>query len=217
MSEVTIEVEQRTSSGKNANRKLRAAGRIPAVVYGGGRPSVSIELGERALRDLLRKTSHEGRIFLLKLGSTGQSRHALIRDIEVDPISRKVIHVDFQRVVMDQPIRVTVPVHLTGTPVGVKVEGGLLDFVTRELHVECLPDKIPSELVVDVSNLHTGQHIEASQLPLAEGVVLVEEGSRVVVSVAGPRGLTAEEVAEDQLLAAEPAEPEVLTRRKSEE
>lgn len=217
MSEVTLEVEQRTTSGKNANRKLRAAGRIPAVVYGGGRPSVSIELGERDLRDLLRSTSHEGRIFLLKLGSTGQSRHAMVRDIEIDPITRKVLHVDFQRIVMDQPVRVAVPVHLTGTPVGVKTDGGLLDFVTRELHVECLPGAIPAEIVVDVTGLHLGHHIEAGQLELPKGVTLVDEASRVIASVAGHKAASTEEESGEGLVGAGRAEPEVLTRRKTEE
>lgn len=217
MSDVTIEVEQRSSSGKNANRKLRAAGRIPAVVYGGGRPSVSIELGERALRDLLRNTSHEARIFLLKLGSTGQSRHAMIRDIVVHPISRKVIHVDFQRIVLDQVIRVTVPVHLTGTPVGVKVDGGILDFVTRELHIECLPGKMPKEIVVDVAALQLGEHIEASALELPEGVTLLDEPSRVIASVAVHRVTGGGDTADEGLLETEAPEPEIVARRKAED
>jgi large subunit ribosomal protein L25 len=216
MSDVFLEVEQRETKGKNANRKLRSAGRIPAVVYGGGRPPVSIQLGEKALRDLLRSTSHESRIFQLRLGSTGQSRHAMVREMVVHPISRKVLHVDFQRIQMDEKIRVAIPIHLTGLPIGVKMEGGVLDFVTRELHVECLPGKIPADVTVDVSALHNGQHLEASSIELPDGVVLTDEPGRVIALVAGVK-VTAADAEADALLEGAKAEPEVLTRRKTDD
>src|SRR5437763_6336313 len=132
---MTIEVQPREETGKNANRRSRAAGRIPAVVYGGGKESVAISIDRKTLLDSMKGHSGEHPIYLLKLGD--KDRHAMIRDMEVDPISRQVLHIDFQRVLMDQKIRVAVPVELVGTPVGVKVEGGMLDFVTREVHIEC--------------------------------------------------------------------------------
>ena len=138
---MTIEVQPRETTGKNANRRSRAAGKIPAVVYGGGKESVSIEVDRKTLLDMLKGHAGENPIFLLKLGD--KDRHAMIRHMDIDPLSRQVIHIDFQRVLMDQKVRVAVPVELTGTAVGVKVEGGMLDFVTREVHVECLPGRDP--------------------------------------------------------------------------
>src|SRR3954468_510995 len=129
-----IEVNPREETGKNANRRARAAGKIPAGVYGGGKESVSIVIGRKTLVDTLKGHGGENPIFLLKLGD--KERHAMIRHTQVDPLSRQVIHIDFQRVLLDQKVRVAVPVELVGTPVGVKTDGGLLDFVTREVHVE---------------------------------------------------------------------------------
>jgi large subunit ribosomal protein L25 len=149
----------------------------------------------------------ENPIFLLKLGD--KERHAMIRNTQVDPVSRHVIHIDFQRVLLDQKIRVAVPVELVGTAVGVKVEGGMLDFVTREVHVECLPGQIPKHLEVDVTELHVGQHVEARTLQIPEGVVLLEEPDRVIVSLGHGR-LEAEETPGERV------EPEVIKKTKAE-
>ncbi|HEX4495095.1 MAG TPA: 50S ribosomal protein L25 [Thermoanaerobaculia bacterium] len=203
---MTIEVQPRNETGKNANRRARAAGKIPAVVYGGGKESVSIEVDRKTLVDLMKGHSGENPIFLLKLGD--KERHAMIRHTDVDPLSRHVIHIDFQRVVMDQKIRVSVPVELTGTAVGVKVEGGMLDFITREVHIECLPGQIPRHLEVDVTEMHIGQHVAAKDLKLPEGVVLLDEPDKVLASLGHGR---AEEAA-----AAAAGEPEVIKKAKGE-
>jgi len=203
-----IEVQPRHETGKNANRRSRASGKIPAVVYGGGKESVSIEVNRKALLDHLKGHSGENPIFLLSLGD--KDRHAMIRDMEVDPISRQVLHIDFQRVLMDQKIRVAVPVELVGTPVGVKVEGGMLDFVTREVHVECLPGDIPKHLEVDVTGVHVGQHVEAKDIKLPEGVTLLDEPEKVLASLGHSRTEEAE-------AAADRAEPEVIKKTKAEE
>jgi large subunit ribosomal protein L25 len=203
---MTIEVQPRNETGKNANRRARAAGKIPAVVYGGGKDSVAIEVDRKTLVDLMKGHSGENPIFLLKLGD--KERHAMIRHTDIDPLSRHVIHIDFQRVVMDQKIRVAVPVELTGTAVGVKVEGGMLDFITREVHIECLPGQIPRHLEVDVTEMHIGQHVAAKDLKLPEGVVLLDEPDKVLASLGHGR---AEEAA-----AAAAAEPEVIKKAKGE-
>ena len=114
---MTIEVNPREETGKNANRRARAAGKIPAVVYGGGKESVAIQIDRKTLIDTMKGHSGENPIFLLKLGD--KERHAMIRNMEIDPVSRQVIHIDFQRVVMDQKIRVAVPVEIVGTAFGV--------------------------------------------------------------------------------------------------
>ena len=204
---MTIEVQPRETTGKNANRRSRAAGKIPAVVYGGGKESVAIEVDRKTLLDMLKGHAGENPIFLLKLGE--KDRHAMIRHMDINPLSRQVIHVDFQRVLMDQKVRVAVPVELTGTAVGVKVDGGMLDFVTREVHVECLPGQIPKHLEFDVTDMHVGQHIEAKDLQLPEGVLLLDEADKVIASVSQSRTEEAE-------AGADRTEPEVIIKKKGE-
>lgn len=216
MSELTIEVHERAVRGSGASRKLRAAGKIPAVVYGGGRESVAIEVDARVLQELLRKSGSEHAIFLLKLGDSGKSRHTMIRDLAIDPISRRILHVDFQRVNLKEKVRVSVPIELLGTPFGVKDEGGVLDFVTREVEIESLPGQIPPHLELDVSELHIGQHLEAGELTLPEGVELLDDVDRVLVSVAHPRVVEEEVEEEEELLEEEMEEPEVIGRGKEE-
>lgn len=209
---MTIEVQPRQETGKNANRRSRAAGKIPAVVYGGGKESVAIEIDRKTLVDTMKGHSGENPIFLLKLGD--KERHAMIRNLQLDPVSRQVVHIDFQRVQMDQKVRVTVPIELVGTAYGVKTEGGLLDFVTREVHVECLPGEIPKHVDCDVTQVHVGQHIEAKDLPLPEGVTLLDEPDKVIVSLSHSR---LEAAPAGEAAAGEPAEPEVIKRTKAEE
>jgi large subunit ribosomal protein L25 len=209
---MSIEVQPRQETGKNANRRSRAAGKIPAVVYGGGKESVAIEVDRKTLVDTMKGHGGENPIFLLKLGD--KERHAMIRNLQLDPVSRQVIHIDFQRVQMDQKVRVAVPIELVGTAYGVKTEGGMIDFVTREVHVECLPGDIPKHLECDVTNLHVGQHVEAKDLTLPPRVTLLDDPDRVIISLshsrleAAPAGEGAE---------GEAAEPEVIKRAKGEE
>ncbi len=222
MSELTLEVEKREETGKNANRRLRASGSLPAVVYGDKKESVAIRVESKSVRELLRVGGGENAVFLLKLAGSGQSRHAMIRKLDVDPISRQIIHIDFQRIRLTEKVRVGVSIHLVGEPFGVKTEGGVLDFVTRELEVECLPTDIPRELVVDVTELHIGQHIEAGNLALPKSVELIDEPEKVIVSVSHSRvaaeveELEAEGEAEELLIEAAKDEPEVIGRGKED-
>jgi large subunit ribosomal protein L25 len=211
ISEMTIEVQKREATGKGANRKLRSRGKVPAVLYGGGRESVPIEVDRKTVLELLKKSGSENAVFLLKLGDTGKERHAMIRDLQLDPVQRSIVHIDFQRVDMSQKVRVEVPIELVGTPLGVKNEGAMLDFVTRAIHVECLPGDIPSHVTLDVSDLHIGQHVEAGKLQLPPSVTLLDDVGRVIVSLSHAR-IEAEPVAEEVAEAAEPAEPEVIKK-----
>jgi large subunit ribosomal protein L25 len=211
---MTIEVQPRQETGKNANRRARSAGKIPAVVYGGGKESVSIEVDRKTLVDTMKGHSGENPIFLLKLGD--KERHAMIRNMQLDPVSRQVVHIDFQRVQMDQKVRVTVPIELVGTAYGVKTEGGMLDFVTREVHVECLPADIPRHIECDVTDVHIGQHVEAKDLAVPEGVTLLDDPDRVIVALGHSR-LEAAPAAEGAAAEGEAAEPEVIKRAKAEE
>src|SRR5579885_2472233 len=126
MAELAIDVQKRSETGTNANRRLRQAGKIPAVVYGGGKDTVPIVLDRKTLIDLMKSGDNENAIVLLKLADSGQERHAMIRDMQVDPLTRQVVHIDFQRIVMDKKVKVQVPVELKGTAYGVKTEGGMI-------------------------------------------------------------------------------------------
>lgn len=208
MSELTIEVQKRDKTGKGANRRARSGGLIPAVVYGGGKESVSIEIDRKSMLELMKKAGSENPIFLLKLGDN--QRHAMIREVQTHPISRQVVHIDFQRVMMDQKIHVKVPIELVGMAYGVKNQGAVLDFVTREIDVQCLPGDIPAHLELDVTGLHAGQHAEARDLKLPGGVTLNEAEDKVIASVTHARS-------EDLGEAADRNEPEVIKKGKTEE
>jgi large subunit ribosomal protein L25 len=216
MAELSLEVSRREGSGKGAARKLRKEGKVPAVVYGGHRETVPITVDRKSVTDLLQKSEHGKRsIFLLKMSGSDQQRHAMIKEVQIDPISRKMMHIDFIRVLMDEVVRTTVPIHLNGSPIGVK-EGGLLDFQVRDLHVECLPTAIPDKIEVDISNLAIHNYLRISDLTLPEGLKVLDDSDRVVVGVTHQR---AEEVPAPEAVAAEavPAEPEVIARGKKVE
>lgn len=214
MEELTIEVQKREETGDGACRRLRREGWVPGVVYGGGRDPMPIQIEKKPLLEMLAKGGAENRVFLLKLAGTDKSRHTMIRDLQVDPVSRHVLHVDFQRVLLDAKVRVKVKVEISGTAWGVKNEGGMLDFVSRELEVECLPTRIPEEFRVDVSELHAGQHIRVADLALSEGVEFREDPERVIVAVA--HGRVGDATAEAGAESVAAAEPEVIRRGKAE-
>jgi large subunit ribosomal protein L25 len=214
MAEVTLEVTRREKSGKEIAKKLRAAGKVPAVVYGGHKEPVAIEVDRKAVSELVQKSEHGVRsIFLLKMTGTDQQRHAMIKDIQIDPVSRRMTHIDFVRVVMDEVVRVTVPVHVAGTAAGVK-EGGILDWQVRELHVECLPNAIPDKLDIDVTALGVHDYLRVSDIQLPEGVKVLDDSERVVVGVTHARAEVAEAVA---TVEAAVAEPELIKKGKTEE
>jgi large subunit ribosomal protein L25 len=220
MEELTLEVDPREDIGKGPNRRLRAIGQLPAVVYGGGRDPLPIIVDRSSLLQLLKTGGGENAVFLLKLRGTGKSRHTMVRKIDVDPVSRQILHVDFQRVLLDQKVRVQVPIELEGEPVGVKADGGIIDFVTREIEIECLPTDIPQTLVVDVSELHLGQHLEIGDLDIPESVDVIDESSRVIVGVTHSRvAETLEELEEEgeELLEAAAEEPELIGREEESE
>jgi len=209
MSQLSIEVQERAEHGTNANRRLRNSGNIPAVLYGGGKDTVSIQVDRRGFLDLLKKAGSEHPVFLLKLAGTGQERHAMVRQLQTDPMSRKVVHIDFQRVLMTEKVRVEVAIELKGLAFGVKNEGALLDFVLRAVEVECLPGDMPRQIELDVTPLHLGQHVEVKDLVVPEGVTILGDPERVVLALAHPRA--------EEAVVGETAEPEVIKRGKGEE
>jgi len=218
MDELTLEVQRREETGTGPNRRLRKAGLLPAVVYGGGKDPISIQVEQKSIHRLLREVGGENAVFLLKLGGTDQSRHTMVRKIDVDPISRKISHIDFQRIDMTKKVKVQVNIEIVGEALGVRTEEGVLDFISRTIEVECLPDAIPAAIEVDVTDLHTGQHLEVSDLAVPEGVTIVDDLSKVIVSIGHARvAEVAEEAEEDLLLEGEAEQPEVIGRGKDEE
>ena len=215
MAELTLEVTRREDGGKNVARRYRASGKVPAVVYGGRRDPVAITVDRKTVSELIQKSEHGVRsIFLLKMTGTDQQRHAMIKDIQIDPISRKMTHIDFVRVQMDEKVRVTIPVHINGIAIGVK-EGGILDWQIRDLHAECLPGQIPDAIEVDVSALGSHDYLRISDLTLPEGVKVFDDPDRVVVGVTHMKAEV--EVAPVEAAEVVPAEPEVIKRGKIEE
>ncbi len=213
MAEIVLEVTRRETTGKEVAKKLRRDGKLPAVVYGGHKDPVSITVDQKALSDLIRKSEHGVRsVFLLHLAGGDQKRHAMIKDVSIDPITRKFKHVDFVRVVMDELVRVAIPIHSDGVAAGVKL-GGMLDFQIRELHVECLPGAIPDEIKIDVTTMNINDVVRVADLDLPEGVKALEDDERVVVSCHGRK---VEEEAETEEVEGEEAEPEVLGKGKGE-
>jgi large subunit ribosomal protein L25 len=213
MKTIELNVERRSTVGKNEARRTRAAGRVPAVVYGAGKPNVPVSLDRKALADAFRHGAGENAIFLLKLAGSDQSRHAMIKDFQRDPVSRKPLHIDFVRVLMDTKIRVKVGIEVVGSAKGVKTEGGILDFVTREVEIECLPGNIPEHLPIDVSELSIGDALRISQIPPIEGVTVVDDPEKVLVHVTHPTAEKAPEVVAAEA-ATEITEPEVLKKGK---
>lgn len=215
MAELNLEVTRREGTGKGVARRLRVDGKVPAVVYGAHREAVPIVVDRKAIADLIQKSQHGIRsIFLLKMAGTDQQRHAMIKDIQINPISRKLTHIDFVRVLMDEKVRVSIPVHVTGTAIGVK-EGGVLDFQVRELHVECLPGQIPDAIDIDVTPLGAHEYFRIADLKLPEGVKVLDDPERVVVGVTQLRPEVEEVPVAEAVVA--PAEPEVIKKGKTEE
>ncbi len=215
--EVIVEVEKRTVTGKNAANRLREADLIPSVLYGGGKEmeTMLLSVPRKSMLGLLKHGLHDNAIFQLRLKGTTQQRHVMIRDLSVDPVSRKMLHVDFVRILMDRKLRVKVPVEAAGTAEGVKNEGGLLNLVTHELLIECLPGDIPPSIRVDVVGMKLHDSFRVSDLKLGEGIRVLESADRVLVHIGVPK---TEEAAAGAVAApvAGGTQPEVIKKGKKE-
>lgn len=189
--ETTLNAEIRSERGKNVARRLRRGGLIPAVVYGegadeAGAGSVAVSVEPDAVSRVLRSEAGANTLIGLAVGD-GRSSKVLIKDYQVDPISHRLLHVDFYRVAMDKVITVTVRIELTGEPEGVKVQGGLTDFVQREVAIACLPTEIPEHLVVDVAPLRIGQGIRLKDLAGDASWRPVSDPETLIVHVIAPK------------------------------
>jgi large subunit ribosomal protein L25 len=210
----TLEAAPREDFGKNAARRWRRQGRIPAVVYGGGGPSIPVTVDPREIQKVLYSESGHNAIFTLEIKGKAPAR-VMIRDLQMEPVGGSLLHVDLVRIARDAKLKLKVPIHITGEPQGVKVQGGIFEFILREVELECLPDDIPEHITVDVTELTLGKNLRVSDLPVSEKVKVLTEPTRVVAHVVA---LRAEEEKPAEVAAeAAPAEPEVIRKGKAEE
>jgi large subunit ribosomal protein L25 len=200
---------------KNAARRVRVKGKVPAVVYGAAEPAVAVEVDPKHIQKILHSESGHNSIFDLEVGSS--TAKVMIVDWQYEPIKGKLIHIDFKRIALDKPIRVEVPIQLTGVAVGVKTQGGILDQMLREVEIECLPGDIPSNIAVDVSNLTFGMVVRVSDLPHSGSLrFLTPEDTPVAHVTSVKEEVVATPEAEAAAATATPAEPEVAKRGKQE-
>jgi large subunit ribosomal protein L25 len=219
MPDIVVAAESRTDTGKNVNRRLRTRGLIPGVLYGAKKEAVPVAVSPKEITSILRSKTGENTLFELEIG--GSRRKVILKEFQVEPIKGSLLHADFYEVALDKAIEVSVHIEVVGTPVGVKVQGGLLDFVTRELEVSCLPADIPEKITVDVSELELGKSIRVADVKVPDKVTMLSEPDLVIVHVVAPRA--EEEVAapaaegEAAAAAAAGAEPEVIKKGKAVE
>ena len=214
--DITVAAEVRTSRGKNEARRTRVGGNIPAVVYGAYKDPISVAVDPRELSKIIRSSTGLNTIFTLAIAG-GENTPVMVVDRQVDPIKGHLLHADLKRIDLTKRIRVTVPVSTTGEPAGVKVQGGLLEIISRAVEIECLPDEIPESFTVNVSELMIGQSKRASDVTVTGSMKLVSDPQTVIAHIVA---LRAEEVATPAEGAAPAAgatpaaEPEVVKKGK---
>jgi large subunit ribosomal protein L25 len=213
--EIVVDAEVRSSRGKNEARRTRKAGNIPAVLYGAYQDPVPVSVSPREIQRITRSTTGYNTIFTLAIAG-GESTPVMVVDQQVDPVKGALLHADLKRIDLTKRIRVTVPVHVSGEPKGVKVQGGLLEVITRAVEIECLPDDIPEGFTLDVTELLVGQSKRASDVPVSGSMKLLSAPDTVIAHIVT---LRAEEAAATPDAAAAPAaaEPEVAKKGKKEE
>jgi large subunit ribosomal protein L25 len=206
-----IEAQLRTPGGKNANRRLRKSGRIPAVMYGPGKEPVVISVNPVELNAILHSETGRNTIFGLSVDGAVQN-NAMVKDYQLDPVQGRLIHVDFLQIAMDRLLDVTVNIELVGEAEGVKLTGGIMDFVTRSIEVECLPSDIPESIKVDVTALKINDYIRVKNLQTDAKVKIMTDPEVVIVTIVPP---IKEEVPVEA--AVETAEPEVIKKGRAAE
>lgn len=213
MATASLAASARTDKGKGVARSLRRSGRIPAVVYGHARESLALSLDARELERLLGHINAETTV--IDLAIDGANAMTLIREIQRHPLSRGILHVDFQELVAGEKVTVKIPIVLVGTAVGVRLSGGIMTQVLQELECRVDPSNIPNRIEVDVNDVAIGHSIHVSEIHVPEGVEVTDDMSGTVMIVSAPKEEVAAPVAADA--AATPVEPEVIRKAKTEE
>ena len=192
--QIEMEVAPREARGKNAARRLRATGQVPAVVYGLGKPPQSVAVDAKAMTNVLKDPAGHNRVFNLRCN--GSIEHAMAVDYQIEPVYHALLHVDLLRVDLAKPVKVSVPVAPVGVAYGVKNQGGFEEMVNREVHVECLPLDIPEHIDVDITSLHVGQAIRAGDIPGSDKYTLADDEHKLLVHVMASRA--SQEMEEDE-------------------
>lgn len=208
---IVVKAEKREQSGKGFARRLRMDGKVPVTVYGGGGEAVSVSANLADLAAILRSESGPNTLFSLDIPGVGTS-DVIFQDRQIDPLKGRLLHADLRRIAKGEKIEVTVPVHLVGEAVGVKMEGGLLEQQMREVTIMCDPTSIPEHIDVDVSELHANTSLHISEIKFPAGVEVHEAADAVVAAVVFVKEEAAPVVEEGA-----PAEPEVIGKGKKED
>ena len=212
---VVIKAETRKEVGKNAAGRLRRQGLVPAILYGGKTASQPLTLKKKDILEILKSQTGENTIFRVTIDS--QEKDVMLKDIQINPVTDELTHVDLIEISMDKPVRVAVPVELVGEPVGVKVEGGVADFLLRELEVECLPREIPEAIKIDISNLHIHQSIKVQNLDLPAGVRVYADPNAAIVVISSVAEEAAPAPTEEVIEGVEAKEPELIRKERKKE
>jgi len=210
--ELVEATERAGGANKNDNRRLRRSGKIPAVVYGAGSSPVSIEVEPKQITKILHSKSGHNTIFDLKVGDA--TAKAMIVDWQYEPIKGSIMHIDLKRIAMDKTMTVSVPVVLTGVAEGVRLQGGIMDQVVREIEVECLPADIPNQLEFDVTDLKFGDVVRVADLPHSDKIKFVTDETQTIAHVTAVKE---EVVATAETAATTTAEPELIKKGKTDE
>jgi large subunit ribosomal protein L25 len=212
--DITISAETRNSRGKNEARRLRVSGFAPAIVYGAGKDPVAVAVKPKELVKILQSSTGQNTIFNLDVAGIENSP-VMIVDWQNDPLKGNILHLDLKRIDLTARINVAIPVQTIGEAKGVKLQGGLLEIITRAIEINCLPEDIPEHFTVDVGELMIGQSIRAGDIPLGGSMNLVSPPESVIAHVVALRAEAEPEAAPEA--AATTAEPEVIKKGKKEE
>ena len=216
MDQIIVEASPRETRGKNAARRVRLTGQVPAVIYGGKGDSQALEINAKQVAAILRSASGHNTIFKIKIKNDEQT--AILKDWLVDPVKGHLLHVDLLRIAMDVRMRVKVPVHTFGEAQGVKLQGGVFEIVTREVEIECLPSDIPTEFGMDISGLMIGMQLRASDIQVDPAKIkILTDPTRVLSHIVTLRVEEEKPVEAVAAEAATPAEPEVIKKGKKDE
>src|SRR5438445_1154854 len=210
-----LEAQPRTAGNKNDARRIRRSGKIPGVVYGAGKSALSVSLDPRQVSRILHSETGHNTVFDLALD--GERSKAMIVDWQYEPIKGSLLHIDLKRIAMDQKLRVNVPIELVGEPAGVKQQGGILEQITREVEIECLPGDIPNDIELNVAELVFGMVLRVTDLPKSDKIKFLTDPDQPVahiISIKEEEAPSAEAVAGEAATAA--AEPEVIKKGKQE-
>ncbi|MCD6508585.1 50S ribosomal protein L25/general stress protein Ctc [Candidatus Poribacteria bacterium] len=209
-----IEVQPREGLGKGAARALRRQGLIPGVVYGHNFGPIPVQVELEELKRLLHHESIESMLIRMKLN--GREETVMIKEIQRHPVTYDILHVDFHRVSLTEEVTTRVPVELVGESIGVK-EGGILEFLLRELEIRCLPTEIPEHIAIDISQMRIGDSLRVGDLKLKEGITVLDDPDTVIVLIAAPVVREEIEEVEEAAEEAEEEEPELVGEKKEEE